>query len=371
MLGYLSRRFLQSIVVLLIVSFVCFVVFQFLGDPIRANFGGQDFTAEQAELFERQLGLDQPFYIQYGLWLYRVIGEPSFNYDEMGNLAFPFIHFEQPNFGKSFRQRLPVFALIMSRLPATIELATLALVISTLMGILLGMWSALRPNSLLSRATMVTSLLGISTPTFVVGLMLLWFFAVLPLDFWVWKPLTGWGWLPVEFQDWRPLSWWPQLPTFGRGETVDLGGWKSGIFTLDGWIHLIMPVITLGMFQVGVMARLTRSGMFDALSQDYVRTAWAKGLSSFKVIGKHALRNVLIPVVTILGLSYGELIAFSIVTESVFAWPGVGRLLLDAVNSADQPMVVAYIFLSAFVILSLNLMVDVAYLYLNPRIRYE
>lgn len=365
MLGYLSRRFLQSIVVLLVVSFICFVVFQFLGDPIRANFGSQDITAEQAENFRRQLGLDQPFYVQYGLWLYRVIGEPTFSRD------FPFIHFQQPNFGKSYRQRLPVFELIMNRLPATIELATLALVISTLMGILLGMWSALRPKSLLGRSTMVVSLLGISMPTFVVGLMLLWFFAVLPRDLWEWMPFVGWGWLPTDVQDWKPLSWWPKLPTFGRGDTADLWGWKTSFLTADGWNHLIMPVITLGVFQVGVMARLTRSGMFDALSQDYVRTAWAKGLSSFKVIAKHALRNVLIPVVTILGLSYGELIAFSIVTESVFAWPGVGRLLLDAVNSADQPMVVAYIFLSAFVILSLNLMVDVAYLFLNPRIRYE
>lgn len=365
MLGYLSRRFLQSIVVLLVVSFICFVVFQFLGDPIRANFGSQDITAEQAENFRRQLGLDQPFYVQYGLWLYRVIGEPTFSGD------FPFIHFQQPNFGKSYRQRLPVFELIMNRLPATIELATLALVISTLMGILLGMWSALRPKSLLGRSTMVVSLLGISMPTFVVGLMLLWFFAVLPRDLWEWMPFVGWGWLPTDVQDWKPLSWWPKLPTFGRGDTADLWGWKTSFLTADGWNHLIMPVITLGVFQVGVMARLTRSGMFDALSQDYVRTAWAKGLSSFKVIAKHALRNVLIPVVTILGLSYGELIAFSIVTESVFAWPGVGRLLLDAVNSADQPMVVAYIFLSAFVILSLNLMVDVAYLFLNPRIRYE
>ena len=365
MLGYLSRRFLQSIVVLLVVSFICFVVFQFLGDPIRANFGSQDITAEQAENFRRQLGLDQPFYVQYGLWLYRVIGEPTFSGD------FPFIHFQQPNFGKSYRQRLPVFELIMNRLPATIELATLALVISTLMGILLGMWSALRPKSLLGRSTMVVSLLGISMPTFVVGLMLLWFFAVLPRDLWEWMPFVGWGWLPTDVQDWKPLSWWPKLPTFGRGDTADLWGWKTSFLTADGWNHLIMPVITLGVIQVGVMARLTRSGMFDALSQDYVRTAWAKGLSSFKVIAKHALRNVLIPVVTILGLSYGELIAFSIVTESVFAWPGVGRLLLDAVNSADQPMVVAYIFLSAFVILSLNLMVDVAYLFLNPRIRYE
>jgi len=370
MLGYLSRRFLQSVIVLVVVSFICFVVFQFLGDPIRANFGSQDFTQEQAELYERQLGLDQPFYIQYSLWLYRVVGEPKWKVDEDANLTFPYIHFKQPNFGNSYRQRLPVFELIMRRLPATIELATIALVISTLMGILLGMWSALKPKSLLGRATMVGSLLGISTPTFVVGLMLIWVFALLPLDFWVWKPFVDWGWLPVEIQDFRPLSWWPKYPTFARGDTVNFLGWEMSFLTLDGWHHLTMPVITLGVFQVGVMARLTRSGMFDALSQDYVRTAWAKGLSSFKVIAKHALRNVLIPVVTILGLSYGELIAFSIVTESIFAWPGVGSLLLSAVNSADQPMVVAYIFLSALVILALNLMVDVAYLFLNPKIRY-
>jgi ABC-type dipeptide/oligopeptide/nickel transport system permease component len=367
---------LQSVFVLLIVSFICFVVFQYLGDPIRANFGSQDITQERAEELEVMLGLDQPVYVQYGLWLYKIIGKPHLNYDEAGNIQPPFIAFDQPDFGLSYRQRLPVMSLIMQRLPATLELATLSLVISTFLGVLLGMWSALRPRSLFAKSTMVTSLLGISIPTFVLGLLLIFLFSVWPSEFWIfniraWEPFAGWLWLPEWAQVLKPMAWWPKLPSFGRRGTVDWFGWESSLFTFQGWSYMILPMITLGFFQVGVMARLTRSGMFEALSQDYIRTAWAKGLRPVIVIGKHALRNVLIPVVTVLGLSYGELIAFSIVTESVFEWPGVGELLLTSVFQADQPMVIAYIFLAAFVILMLNLLVDVMYLFLNPKIRYE
>lgn len=350
MVVYLTRRLLQSVIVLFCISFICFVVFQYLGDPIRANFGSQDITTEKAQALKHRLGLDQPFYVQYAVWL--------------GNVF-------RGDFGLSFRQRLPVLELLRKRFPATFELATLSLVSSTLLGVLLGMWSALRPRSWFAKSSMVVSLLGISMPTFVLGLLLLLVFAVLPLGLWAWQPFLEWSWLPGPLQTGHPLAWWPKFPTFGRGQTVTVLGWKSGLLTADGWRHLVMPIITLGVFQVGVMARLTRSGMFEALSQDYVRTAWAKGLRPSRVIAKHALRNVLIPVVTILGLSYGELIAFSIVTESVFQWPGIGKLLLDSVFNADQPMVVAYILLAAVAILLLNLMVDVAYLYLNPKIRYD
>lgn len=322
MIGYLARRLLQSLVVLVAISFISFGIFQFAGDPIRANFNVQELTRDQiAELRER-MGLDEPFYVQYWDWL--------------GDVA-------QGDFGLSYRQRLPVMGLILERVPATVELASLALLSGTLLGIALGVWSAVRPRSVSAKAVIITSLLGISTPTFVVGLLLILLLTI-------------------------TLGW---LPPFGRGETVNLGGWETGLLTTSGWRHLIMPVVTLGLFQIGVMARLTRSGMLEALSQDYVRTARAKGLRSGHVIYKHALRNVLIPVVTVLGMSYGELIAFSIVTESIFQWPGLGKLLLDAVFAADRPVVVAYILLTAIVILGLNLLVDMLYAVLDPRIRYE
>ena len=342
MVPYLARRLLQSVLVVLCVSFICFVIFQYLGDPIRANYNPQELTAERVEQLKRQLGLDQPFYVQYVRWLQRAL---------------------QGDFGLSFRQRLPVLQLILDRVPATLELATLSLVLSTGLGMLLGMWSALRPRSMMARGSMALSLLGISMPTFVVGLLLILLFSILPAQLHGWQPFAAW--------DWKPLAWWPKLPAFGRGETVSLSGWRSGLLTADGWEHLVLPMITLGMFQVGVMARLTRSGMLEVLSQDYVRTAWAKGLRASAVISKHALRNALIPIVTILGLSYGELIAFSIVTESVFQWPGVGKLLLTSVFDADQPMVVAYILLASLTLLALNLTVDILYLALNPKIRYE
>ncbi|HED04131.1 MAG TPA: ABC transporter permease [Candidatus Fraserbacteria bacterium] len=321
MAGYLLRRLLQSVVVLFSVSLISFVIFQYLGDPIRTNYNPQELTRQRVVQLRRELGLDQPFYLQYAHWLERAL---------------------HGDFGLSYRQRLPVMQLILERAPATLELATLALFSGTLLGLLLGIWSALHPRSLSAKSAIVTSLLGISTPTFVVGLLLILLFSV------------SWHW----------------LPPFGRGTTVSLGAWRSGLFTLSGWQHLIMPVITLGLFQVGVMARLTRSGMLEVLAQDYVRTAWAKGLSSTQVVGKHALRNVLIPVITVLGMSYGELIAFSIVTESIFQWPGLGNLLLHAVFSSDQPIVVAYIVLTSLLILSLNLVVDLLYVALNPRIRY-
>ncbi len=321
MLGYLLRRILQSIVVLFAISFISFAIFQFAGDPIRANYNVQELTQDQIVELRERMGLDEPFYVQYGHWLQAVA---------------------RGDFGLSYRQRLPVMQLILERVPATVELASLALLAGTLLGIALGVWSAVRPRSVSAKAVIVTSLLGISTPTFVVGLLLILLLTI-------------------------TLGW---LPPFGRGETVNLGGWETGLLTASGWQHLIMPVVTLGLFQIGVMARLTRSGMLEALSQDYVRTARAKGLRSGRVVYKHALRNVLIPVITVLGMSYGELIAFSIVTESIFQWPGLGKLLLDAVFAADRPVVVAYIMLTAVVILGLNLLVDLLYAVLDPRIRY-
>lgn len=322
MVSYLFRRVLQGCIVLLCVSFICFAIFQYLGDPIRSNYNVQELTAERVEQIKKQLGLDQPFHVQYVRWLSRVL------------------HGE---FGLSYRQRLPVLPLILERAPATLELATLSMILGVLFGMVLGVWSSLRPRSWAAKGTSVISLLGISTPTFVVGLLLILAFSV-------------------------TLHW---LPSFGRGETVALGSWKTGLLTWSGWEHLLMPVITLGAFQVGVMLRLTHTGMIESLSQDYVRTAWAKGSGVGRVVLRHALRNALIPIITMIGLNYGEMIAFSIVTESIFQWPGLGNLLLQSVFASDQPIVVAYIVLAALTILTLNLLVDLAYLVLNPKIRYE
>lgn len=321
MVGYLIRRLFQSLLVLLAVSFVCFAIFQYLGDPILANYNVQELTDQRRDEIEKELGLNRPFPLQYAAWLAKAV---------------------QGDFGVSFRSRRSVTEVVIERIPATLELATLSLVFGTLVGLWLGVWSSIRRRSIVAKACSVLSLLGISTPTFLIGLLLILSFSVT----------------------------WGLLPAFGRGNTVNVFGWRTNFLSLDGWTHLILPVLTMSAFQVGVVLRLTRSGMLEVLSSDYVRTAWSKGLDSASVFLRHALRNALIPVITFLGLSYGELIAFSIVTEQVFQWPGLGMLLLDSVFKNDQPVVVAYILFASTTILLLNLIVDLIYLYIDPRIRY-
>ncbi|MCK4392170.1 ABC transporter permease [Candidatus Bipolaricaulota bacterium] len=322
MFAYIVRRIAQSFIVLLAVSLICFAIFQFMGDPVL-TLAGRYATQEQQEMVRRSLGLDKPFYTQYLAFL--------------GNAA-------HGDFGLSYVTQVPVLRLIFERLPASIELAVTAMFLSLFLGIALGVVSSLKPHSPGSRVIMTGSLFGISLPTFLVGILLILIFAVL---------------LRV-------------LPPFGRGRVVKVvGNWRTGFLTIDGLRHLILPALTLGMYQLAVLLRLTRGGMLEALQEDYTRTAWAKGLSQRIVMFKHALRNVLIPVVTIAGLQMGELIAFSIVTESIFQWPGSGNLLLTSIYETDHPVIVAYVMITALIVLTINIFIDILYGILNPKISYD
>lgn len=321
MLTYITRRIIQGAVVLLAVSFICFIIFRFSGDPV-VTLAGRYATAEEREMVRKAFGLDKPFYVQYMNFI--------------ANAA-------QGNFGKSYVSRVPAFGLIMERFPATVELATTAVFIAFILGVGLGVLVSLKPYALQNRFIMAGSLLNISMPTFLTGILLIMVFAV---------------YLKI-------------LPPFGRGETVTIGFWRTGFLTVSGITHLILPAFTLGLYQLAVLLRLTRAGMREVLTEEYIKTAWAKGLPPMRVIFKHALRNVLIPVVTMTGLQFGELIAFSIVTETIFQWPGMGNLLLTSIYESDQPVIVTYIMLAALVILSLNIIVDILYAFLNPKIRYE
>lgn len=321
MIIYITRRLIQGVVVLLAVSFICFIIFRYAGDPV-VTLAGRYATFQEREMVRKAFGLDRPFYIQYTRFI--------------ANAA-------QGKFGKSFVSRVPAFGLIMERFPATVELATSAVFIAFAMGVCLGVLVSLKPYALRNRFIMAGSLVNISIPTFLTGILLIMVFAV---------------YLRV-------------LPPFGRGETVTIGFWRTGFLTWSGITHLILPAFTLGMYQLAVLLRLTRAGMREVLTEEYIKTAWSKGLPPRKVIFKHALRNALIPVVTMTGLQFGELIAFSIVTETIFQWPGMGNLLLISIYESDQPVIVTYIMLAALIILSLNIIVDVLYAYLNPKIRYE
>lgn len=321
MIAYIIRRLLQGIIVLLGVSFICFVIFQFVGDPTLA-LAGKYATQEQIQQVRHSLGLDKPFYLQYLIFIKNAV---------------------QGEFGNSYIQEMPALDLILAKFPATAELAVVAIIISGGLGISLGVLVSLNRDSGPSRLVMAGSLFGISIPTFLIGTLLIMIFAVY-------------------------LRW---LPPMGRGETITIGFWKTGFLTVSGWRHVILPAFTLGMYSLAVLIRLTRSEMVEILGQDYIKTAWAKGLTSRRVIFKHALRNGLIPVVTMMGMQFGQLIAFSIITETIFQWPGMGRLLLRSIYNNDRPIVVTYIMLAATVILTLNIIVDIMYAFLNPKIRYD
>jgi len=316
------RRLTQGVVVLLVVSFLCFIIFQFFGDPVL-TLAGRYATKAQQDAVRIKMGLDKPFYVQYFVFLKNAL---------------------HGDFGLSYVAQTPVLGLILERLPASIELAISAMFIALTFGIGLGVLVSLNPRNFMSRIIMSGSLFGISLPTFLIGILLIMIFSVI----------------------------FRILPTFGRGAVIKIAErWRTGIFTIDGLRHLILPAFTLGMYQMAVLLRLTRGGMLEVLREDYIRTAWAKGLSPRIVIFKHALKNALIPVVTMAGLQFGELIAFSIVTESIFQWPGAGNLLLTAVYETDHPVIVAYVMMTSIIILFLNLLVDILYGYINPKIRYE
>ncbi|SHF72327.1 peptide/nickel transport system permease protein [Desulfacinum infernum DSM 9756] len=321
MTTYILRRLIQGVVVLLAVSMICFIIFRYLGDPVL-TMAGKYATQQEIEEVRRAFGLDQPTHVQYGRFIWNAL---------------------HGNFGKSYVSRVPALGLILERFPATFELAFTAMLIALTLGVGLGVLVSLNPSSWPSRLVMAGSLGGISIPTFLTGVLLIMIFGV----------------------------YMGILPPFGRGETVQIGFWRTGLLTADGLKHLVLPATTLAMYQLAVLLRLTRAGMREVLAEEYIKTAWAKGLPPGKVIVKHALRNVLIPVVTMAGLQFGELIAFSIVTETIFQWPGMGNLLLQSIYETDQPVIVTYIMLAAFLIITINMVVDILYAVLNPKIRYD
>jgi len=318
---YIARRLIQGIIVILVASMFCFIIFQSMGDPV-ITMAGRYATFQEREEVRRSLGLDKPVYVQYGSFLVNAL---------------------RGNFGKSYVSRVPALGLIIERFPATFELVIIAVCMAFSVGVGLGVVVALKPYAMRNRLIMAGSLGGISIPTFLIGILLIMIFSV----------YVG------------------ILPAFGRGETVRVGFWRTGLLTLDGIKHLILPAITLAMYQLAVLLRLTRAGMREVMTEEYIKTAWSKGLPPRKVIFKHALRNVLIPVVTIAGLQFGELIAFSIVTETIFQWPGMGNLLLTSIYENDQPVIVTYIMMAALIIISANIIVDILYAFINPKIRYD
>ena len=317
--AFVLRRLAQAGLVMLAVAFIAFMLFQFVGDPVT-NLVGQDATPEQRTQLRADLGLDRPFPVQFAHFVANAV---------------------QGEFGLSLRQGRRVSALIAERLPATVELALTAAVMALACAIPLGVYAALRRGRFLAQLLMTLSLLGVSLPTFLIGILFIWVFAV----------VLGW------------------LPSYSRGETVQLGAWSTGWLTLDGWRHLVLPAVTLAVFQLTIVMRLVRAEMLEALRSDYVRFARARGLPDRIVNFGHALRNTLIPVLTISGLQLGELIAFSIITETVFSWPGMGNLFIQAVQFADVPVMAAYLCLTALVFVVINLVVDLLYFAVDPRLR--
>ena len=321
MLVFILRRLAQAVIVMLTVAFIAFMLFQYVGDPVT-NILGQDATPEQRLQLRADLGLDQPFPVQF----VRFVGKAV-----------------KGEFGLSLRQGRKVSSLIAERLPATLELSMSAAFVALAFGIPMGVYAALRRGSFLSQAMMTVSLIGVSLPVFLIGILLILVFAV-------------------------TLKW---LPSFGRGEVTMLGVWSTGFLTLDGWKHLILPTITLAVFQLALIMRLVRAEMLEVLRADYIKFARARGLPNRAVYFGHALKNTLVPVITITGLQLGSLIAFAIVTETVFNWPGMGLLFIQAVGFADIPVMAAYLCLIALIFVVINLFVDLLYFAVDPRLRIE
>lgn len=321
MLSFIFQRLLQSVFVMLAVSLIAFSLFRFVGDPV-AQMVGQETSIEDQENLRERLGLNDPLVTQYGRFV--------------GNLS-------RAEFGYSYRTRQPVSEMILSRMPATLELGAVSLLISLLVGIPAGIYTALKRGGVLSNALLVTTLIGISVPTFVIGIFLIYLFGV-------------------------TLGW---LPTFGRGETVQIGWWQTSFLTLDGWKSLLLPAITLGVYQLTLTMRLVRAEMQDVLKTDFIKFATARGINYRSLYLNHAFRNTLVPVITIIGLQLGGIIAFSIVTESVFQWPGMGLLFLDSIRYVDIPVMSVYLVLIALMFVVINLLVDLLYFAIDPRVRLK
>ncbi|GAA4107705.1 ABC transporter permease [Aminobacter aganoensis] len=321
MFVFLVRRLLQAVMVMLAVAFIAFLMFRFLGDPVN-NIVSQDATQVEREEVRQRLRLDDPLVIQYGRFV--------------ANAA-------SGDFGISYRNSRPVSALLAERFPATAELVLVAAILSLALGIPLGIYTALKPRGVLSQGLQILSLIGISLPTFVTGILLI-------LVFSVW------------------LGW---LPSFGRGDVVDVGWWSTGFLTASGLKALILPSFMLCLFQLTLIMRLVRAEMLEVLRADYIKFAKARGLKNRAIHFRHALKNTLIPVVTIFGLQLGGLIAFAIITETVFQWPGMGALFIQAVNFTDVPVMAAYLVMVSLIFVIINTSVDLLYNVIDPRLRTD
>ena len=321
MIAFVISRLLQSVLVMLTVAFIAFGLFTFVGDPVLIMLG-QDYTQAQYDALVAALGLDQPFFVQFAKFI--------------GNAL-------QGQFGISYRLARPVDQLILERLPATLELTAMAALLALAVGLPMGVYTGLRRDAWLSRIFLMISLIGVSLPTFLIGILLILTFAVQ---------------LGI-------------LPSFGRGDVVKFGNWSTGFLTFSGLKALVLPAITLSLFQLTLIMRLVRSEMLEVLRTAYIKFARARGLSNRAVNVGHALKNTLVPVITITGLQIGGLIAFAIVTETVFQWPGMGLLFIQSVNTADVPVMAAYLLLVGFFFVVINLVVDLLYYVVDPRLRVD
>lgn len=321
MLAYIVRRVFQSVLVLLAVGLVAFSMFRFVGDPVE-NMLGQERTQADIERLRSDLGLDQSFPVQYWQFLRNAT---------------------EGNLGVSYRQGRPVAEIISERIPATLELATISAIFAIIFGITLGVFTAIRKHGITANLVMTFSLIGVSLPTFLIGIGLIYIFS-------------------VELKI---------LPSFGRGEVVEVGLWSTGLLTISGIKALILPSITLGLYQMTLIMRLVRSEMLEVLRQDYIRFARARGLRERSVNFRHAMKNTLVPVITVTGLQLGSIIAFAIITETVFQWPGVGLLFINAIQFVDIPVMAAYLMLISVLFVAINLCVDLLYYAIDPRLRVD
>ena len=319
MFAFILRRLFQAVIVMITVAFIAFMLFQYVGDPVVFLLGQDAQPAQIAEL-RADLGLDKPFFVQFGYFLVNAV---------------------QGEFGLSLRQGAKVSRLIAERFPATLELALVAALMALMLGVPMGVYAALRRGTFMSQILMTISLVGVSLPTFLIGILLILLFSV------------GLGW----------------FPSFGRGEVVQMGWWSSGLLTAKGWHHIVLPAVTLAIFQLTLIMRLVRAEMLEVLRTDYIKFARARGLSNRVIHFGHALKNTLVPVMTITGLQLGGLIAFAIITETVFQWPGMGLLFIQAVTFADIPVMAAYLCLIALIFVVINLVVDLLYFVVDPRLR--
>ena len=321
MLDYFLKRLFQASLVMLIVAFVSFSLFNFVGDPVN-NMVGQEASDERREEIRDKLGINDPIYIQF--------------YNFVENIV-------QGNFGISYQLKRPVSDLISERMPATLELVFVSALLAISVGVLLGVYTGIHRDSFLSKIILVVSLAGVSLPTFIIGIMLIYLFSVI---------------LGV-------------LPSFGRGQVIDLGFWTTGFLTISGLKALILPSVTLSLFQMTYVIRLVRAEMMEILQTDYIKFAKARGISEKIINYRYALKNGLIPVITITGINIGTLIAFSIITETVFQWPGMGSLFINAVYFVDIPIMSAYMIMVAFIFVMINFIVDITYYFIDPRIRLK